>query len=171
MPSPLSGPQRPRTVAETGRLRSNTIWTRMKRGRLGFADVATVVAGAVILCSASLLALDATLVHRPPAAQTPRAERPSAPRDLSRYTGQWISDKGARLIVSRKGAVWADSGALLGAARIDDDDATRLVFEGTGFRCLYRVSAERDDSLDWQVVEGSPRTRCPAGRFNRHFTF
>lgn len=147
---------------------------RFAGGTLRSGDVLSLVLGATACCAVALVGLDAALVVRPGPAE---ARAPLAPaldftaRDLGGYVGTWVSDRGSHLIVAKSGAVWADGGGLIGSARLDGRDRTRLLFEGATFRCTYRIAAERPDALVWNVEGGTPGTACPRGRYSRRFTF
>lgn len=151
-----------------------SFWTRFARGRLRFGDVLSIVLAGTGLCALALVGLDAVLTD-PPVRADVRAPVPADPaftvRDLGSYVGNWVSERGAHLIVTKSGAVWADAGKLMGSARLDGRDSTRLVFEGSAFRCTYRIAAEQSDALVWNVVDGTPGTACPQGRYIRRFTF
>ena len=146
---------------------------RFAGGRLRFGDVVSIVLAGTACCVLALFGLDALLVDHPVQAEArvPVVASDVTGRDFGSYVGHWVSDRGAHLIVAKSGAVWADGGGLIGAARLDRRDRTRLLFEGAAFRCSYRIAAERPDALVWSVVDGTPGTACPQGRFSRRFTF
>lgn len=151
---------------------STSFARRFARGSLRFGDVASLVLAATACCALALFGLDALLVDHPVKAEAAApAAAPFVSRDLGTYVGNWVSDGGAHLIVTASGAVWADAGGLIGAARLDRGDRTRLLLEGAAFRCSYRIAAESPDALVWNVVEGTPGTACPRGRYSRRFTF
>ena len=147
---------------------------RFAAGRLGFGDVVGILVAGTGACALALRGLDAVLVDHPVQATV---RRPSAAApilvagDLGAYVGNWVSEDGAHLIVARSGAVWADGGGLIGSARLDGRDRTHLLVEGAAFRCDYRIVAEHPDALVWTVLDGTPGIACPAGRYNRRFTF
>lgn len=167
---------------------------RFAVGRLRARDVVSIVLAGTAACGLALFGLDALLVDHPVQAEA-RAPAPATrfataftARDLGPYVGTWVSDGGSHLIVAKSGAVWADAGGLNGAARLDAADRTRLLFEGANFHCSYRIAADghhdraagvgsagdgsaAGDALVWTVVEGTPGTPCPAGRYSRRFTF
>ncbi len=145
---------------------------RFAGGKLRFGDVVSIVLVGTASCALALFGLDALLVDHPVQAEARAAAASDfSGRDLGAYVGKWVSDRGAHLIVARSGAVWADGGGLIGSARLDGRDRTRLLFEGAAFRCSYRIAAERPDALVWSVVEGTPGIACPQGRYSRLFTF
>ncbi len=151
----------------------------------------SILVAGTAACALALFGLDALLVDHPVQAEAraPAASpRAFTARDLGPYVGTWVSDAGSHLIVAKSGAVWADAGALNGAARLDAADRTRLLFEGAAFRCSYRIAAdghhdraagvgsapgasEAGEALVWTVVEATPGTACPSGRYSRRFTF
>ena len=139
----------------------------------------SIVLAGTAACALALFGLDALMVDHPVQAGTPAPAAPAdavdardfTSRDLDPYVGHWVSDGGAHLIVAKSGAVWADGGGLIGTARLDGRDRTRLLFEGAAFRCSYRIAAERPDAMVWSVVDGTPGTACPEGRYSRRFTF
>lgn len=156
---------------------------RFAGGRLRAGDVMSIVLAGTAACALALFGLDALLVSHPVQAE---ARAPAAApsdaftlRDLGPYVGTWVSEKGAHLIVARSGAVWADGGGLNGAARLDGGDRARLLFESAAFRCSYRVASDRSggaagaagEAMTWTLVDATPGTPCPAGRYSRRFTF
>lgn len=162
------GPALPSTPIRLGR-----------RKPVRLADAVRAAAAATALCGGALLVLDTLFADHAADARTPAPARaasveaalaPADPGAVARYVGHWVSDAGARMIVSRTGSIWADSGALLGRARLDGD-ASRLVFQGAGFRCSYRLVPDGSDGLDWTLLDGTPGTACPTGRYTRRFTF
>lgn len=146
---------------------------RFAGGRLRLGDVVSIVLVGTACCALALFGLDALLVDHPVQAEArvPAAASDFTGRDLGAYVGNWVSDRGAHLIVARSGAVWADGGGLIGSARLDGRDRTRLLFEGASFRCSYRIAVERPDALVWTIVDGTPGVPCPQGRYSRLFTF
>ena len=147
---------------------------RFAAGTLRFGDVMSIVLAGTGFCALALCCLDAALVDHPvpTAVHAPPAGAPEfTARDLGTYVGNWLSDGGAHLIVAKSGAVWADGGGLIGAARLDGRDPTRLLFEGAAFHCTYRIAAEAPDALVWSVLDGTPGTACPQGRYRRRFSF
>jgi hypothetical protein len=149
--------------------------TRFARGRLRFGDVLAIVLAGTGFCALALFGLAAVLTEDPPVRASLRAPVAAASdftvRDLGTYVGNWVSERGTHLIVTKSGAVWADAGGLVGSARLDGRDRTRLIFEGSAFRCTYRIAAEQPDALVWSVEDGTPGTACPQGRYSRRFTF
>ena len=153
---------------------------RLAGGSLRARDVMSIVLAGTAACALALFGLDALLVDHPVQAEARASATAPADaftlRDLGPYVGTWVSDKGVHLIVAKSGAVWADAGGLNGTARLDGGDRTRLLFEGAAFRCSYRIAAGRTDgaggeTLTWTLLDATPGTACPDGRYSRRFTF
>ena len=164
--------------------RQTSFRRRFADGRLRAHDVMSIVLAGTAACALALFGLDALLVGHPVQAEARAPATAPADaftlRDLGPYVGNWVSDGGTHLIVARSGAVWADKGGLIGSARLDGGDRTRLLFEGASFRCSYRIAAERPadrpdasetEALVWTLTDATPGTACPQGRYSRHFTF
>jgi hypothetical protein len=84
-----------------------------------------------------------------------------------RLAGHWRREKDAsKLIVTRKGEVWSDSGAMQGSARPGHAGANFAFGNGT-FLCAYRLTFTGADATDWQLIDHTPATTCPEGRFTR----
>jgi hypothetical protein len=100
---------------------------------------------------------------------TLRAVHDEEPKRIDdRLVGRWLAPTGARILISRSGVVWYESGDLIGTGAFDGAVPSRFTFEGPGFRCVYDLAVGRDYS-DWRRVEGSAGPACPEGRFVRSF--
>ena len=99
------------------------------------------------------------------------AVRDAEPKRIDdRFVGRWISAQGGRILISRSGVVWFEAGDLIGTGTFEAIQSSRFTFAGPGFQCTYDLAIKRDVS-DWHLLDHTPATACPEGRFSRAFAF
>ncbi len=92
--------------------------------------------------------------------------------ELSKLVGRWlrVSD-GTRILVSKGGEVWSDSGKLQGKLRRTTQADANFAFGDEHYFCSYDISFLGGDLATWRLVDHSTTTVCPSGTFERPFAY
>jgi hypothetical protein len=91
--------------------------------------------------------------------------------DAARLAGRWVGDKAHRVIVTTRGEVWSDSGQMEGWVKSELPAGANFAFGDALYECAYDVRFTGENEAQWRLVEGTAGTPCPAGRFERPFSF
>lgn len=113
-----------------------------------------------------------TLLSRPPIVIQAPAADPAGDIELAKLVGRWLrGSDGVRLLVSKTGEVWSDSGKMEGTRQPTTRPDANFAFGDGHYLCTYAVVFVDENRATWTLLDHTDGTPCPSGPFERPFAY